>query len=136
MVTRQLLTVTVQSRSGVFAHQHCELMSSLICCCGCSFTTPAALKNHSKGCDKNKKHLVNVLVRAQELFNTKRCCLCPDVPCPIALLRSCSGLMLCSLHHLGMLSCGHSMYSLEIKQNIRGASCLLNCVATLHISRW
>ena len=70
--------VTVQSRSGVFAHQHRELMSSLICCCGRSFTTPAALKNHSKGCDKNKKRLMNVLVRAQELFNTKRCHLSPD----------------------------------------------------------
>ena len=54
-------------------------MSSLMsCCCGRSFTTSAALKNHSKGCNKNKKRLANVLTRAQGLYNTKRRRLCPD----------------------------------------------------------
>ena len=61
-------------------HQHHKLVSmssSISCCCGHSFTTSAALKNHLKGCDKNKKCLANVLTWAQELYNAKRHCLSP-----------------------------------------------------------
>src|SRR5947208_3584354 len=47
-------------------------MSSISCCCGRTFSTSAAFKNHSRGCIKNKKHLASVLTKAQELYNTKR----------------------------------------------------------------
>ena len=46
--------------------------SSITCCCGCSFSTPVAFKNHSKGCSKSKRHLSSVLTKAQVLYNTKR----------------------------------------------------------------
>ena len=34
--------------------------------------TPAAFKNHSKGCEKNKKRFSSILTRAQELYSNKR----------------------------------------------------------------
>ena len=61
-------------------HQHHKLVSmssSISCCCGHSFTTSAALKNHLKGCDKNKKCLTNVLTQAKGLYNAKRHCISP-----------------------------------------------------------
>ena len=44
----------------------------MICCCGRSFSTPAAFKNHSKGCNAHKRRLSSVLTKAQELYETKR----------------------------------------------------------------
>ena len=88
VATRRLLTVPVQSvapcpicGSVVLSCRHRELLamsSSISCCCGRSFTTSAALKNHSKGCDKNKKRLANVLARAQGLYINKRRRLSPE----------------------------------------------------------
>lgn len=56
--------------------QHFMTMSSrMSCCCGHAFSTSAALKNHSKGCIRNKKHFSSILTRAQESYKSKRCCL-------------------------------------------------------------
>jgi len=48
------------------------------CYCGHAFSTSAAFKNHSKGCDKNRKHFSSILTRAQESYNSKRHCLSSD----------------------------------------------------------
>ena len=44
----------------------------MVCCCGRSFSTPVAFKNHSKGCSAHKRRLSSILTKAQELYETKR----------------------------------------------------------------
>jgi len=70
------------SRHALYFHtassQSSIAMSLISCCCGCSFSTSAAFTYHSRGCNKNRKHLSNVLTRAQELYNIKKCHLNPD----------------------------------------------------------
>ncbi|KIM57236.1 hypothetical protein SCLCIDRAFT_131068 [Scleroderma citrinum Foug A] len=45
---------------------------SISCCCGRMFSTSAALKNHFRGCNRNKKRLSSALTKAQESYAIKR----------------------------------------------------------------